>query len=49
MKDTNWSDWQKKIIQQEYVEPDITIEKIKSSIEKINQKYSHRYVAAARK
>ncbi|WP_227936376.1 hypothetical protein [Alkalihalobacillus deserti] len=34
-----WSQWQKKVIYEDYVEPELDEEKLKKKIEEVNKKY----------
>ncbi|GAE26620.1 hypothetical protein JCM9140_2704 [Halalkalibacter wakoensis JCM 9140] len=34
-----WTDWQKQVIQEEYVEPELDEEKLKKKMDEINRKY----------
>ncbi|MFC0469358.1 hypothetical protein ACFFHM_02095 [Halalkalibacter kiskunsagensis] len=49
MENKTWDDWQKEVIHEEYVEPDLSAKKLKMSIEKINKKYSNSYISVEKK
>ncbi|MCL7749438.1 hypothetical protein [Halalkalibacter alkaliphilus] len=38
--DRKWTEWQKKVIYEEYVAPDLDEEKLKKKIEEVNKKYN---------
>ncbi len=38
--DRKWTEWQKKVIYEEFVEPDLDEEKLKKKIEEVNKKYN---------
>ncbi|MFC0557559.1 hypothetical protein [Halalkalibacter alkalisediminis] len=46
MVNKDWKDWQKEVLYEEYVKPDLTKELLLKKLEEVNKKYQfHRVVA----
>ncbi|WP_017729113.1 hypothetical protein [Halalkalibacterium ligniniphilum] len=43
MTNTDWKDWQKQVLHEEYVKPELLEEKLKKKMEEVNRKYNPNY------